>query len=161
MRLSLICAASRNNVIGHQNRLPWHLPADLAYFKRVTHGNPVIMGRKTHESIGRALPGRRNIVLSRNPEYETEGCEVVKDLNEALNLCSNESEVFVIGGAHVYESALPYAQRIYLTRVACDVEGDTFLFEIDPKQWREVESESHPADAKNAYDYRFSIWERC
>jgi len=132
MIISLIVAVAENGVIGRENRLPWHLPEDLRHFKRVTMGHPVIMGRKTHESLGRPLPGRRNIVITRQPEYAAAGCEVVHSLAGALALCSGADEVFVIGGAAVYGEALPQASRIYLTRVRTAASGDTRFPPIPP-----------------------------
>ncbi len=159
MILSLIVAASRNNVIGKDNRLPWHCPADLAHFKQTTQGHTVIMGRKTFESIGKPLPNRRNLVLTRNADFNPAGCEVVNSLEEALQLCANEEEVFVIGGGTLYEQALPLAKRIYLTIIDTQVEGDTPLFEID-LSWQLLEVEEFEADEKNPNAYQFQKLER-
>ena len=166
MRLSLIVAAAENGVIGSNNALPWHLPEDLKYFKRTTMGKPIVMGRKTWESIGKPLPGRTNIVVSRNCEYQAEGARVVQNLDEALalaeqvGLIDGSEELLVIGGATLYEQALPRADRLYLTRVHADVDGDTFLPEIDWSQWREQGRDPFYADGPNPYDYTFYIYER-
>ncbi len=166
MRLSLIVAAAENGVIGRGNALPWHLPEDLKYFKRITMGKPIVMGRKTWESIGKPLPGRTNIVVSGNPEYRAEGAHVVVGLDAALRLAEEvgvidgASELLVIGGATLYEQALPRADRLYLTRVHADVDGDTFLPEIKWKQWREHARDPFYANDANPYDYSFLSYER-
>jgi dihydrofolate reductase len=139
--ISLVAAHARNRVIGAGNRLPWHLPEDLPRFKRLTMGAPVIMGRKTHESIGKALPGRRNIVVTRRPGATWAGCEVAGSLDAALALAGDVPEVFVIGGAELYRLALPHADRLYLTLIDADYAGDAFFPEIDPTQWRETARE--------------------
>ena len=144
--ISLIAAASQNGIIGNQGKLPWRLPADLQRFKRITMGRPILMGRKTFESIGKPLPGRTNIVITRQKDFAACGATVVHSLEEALLLCENEPEVFVIGGAELFQQALPFAERIYLTRINRDFEGDTTLFEIDPKIWKETSREDFPAD---------------
>ena len=139
--VSLVAALARNRVVGAGNRLPWHLPEDLKRFKRLTMGAPVIMGRKTHESIGRPLPGRRNIVVTRQPSARGEGCEVVHSLDDAIALAGDALEVFVIGGAELYAAALPRADRLYLTLIEADYQGDTFFPELDPAGWRETARE--------------------
>ena len=159
-RISLIAAVAENGVIGRDNHLPWHLPNDLKYFRAVTLGHPVILGRKNYESIGRPLPGRENIVLSTDPAYRAPGCRVVPSLEAALALTEKEPEVFIIGGATLYRQALPLVQRLYLTRVHAQVEGDVFFPEWDPSQWRELRREDHRADARHAYDYSFLVYER-
>ena len=135
--LSLIVAASRNGVIGAGGKLPWHLPADLQRFKKLTMGHPILMGRKTFKSIGKPLPGRTNIVITRQEGFQACGAAVAHSLEEALQMCEKEAEVFVIGGAEIYKQALPLADKIYLTRVEQDFEGDTFLPAIDKtgKHW--------------------------
>jgi dihydrofolate reductase len=160
MRLSLIVAMAQNRVIGLNGRLPWHLPAELKHFRAITMGHPIVMGRKTFDSIGRVLPGRRNIVITRNRDYEQEGIEIVYSLDEALDRCKGGSEVFVIGGAHVFEETVDRADRIYLTLVHVTVEGDTFFPKIDFNRWQEVERFSHPADAQNIYAYDFVVYDR-
>ena len=160
MKISLIVAVSRNGVVGRNGALPWQLPADLKHFKAVTMGKPVVMGRKTYESIGRPLPGRLNIVVTRNPDFLAEGCTVVASLDEAIRAGAGVEEIFVIGGAELYRAALASADRIYFTRVEADVEGDTFFPSFDEAAWRVVSSEAHAADEKNAMAFRFEILER-
>jgi len=164
--LAVIVAAAQNGVIGRNNALPWHLAEDLRYFKRITMGKPVVMGRKTFESIGRPLPGRTNIVITRNPAYRAREIKVVSSLDEALSLAAHiariegAEEVVVIGGAEIYRESIPRADRLYLTEVHADVEGDAVLPEIDWSAWREVSRERHPAQAPNPYDYSFVCYER-
>jgi dihydrofolate reductase len=159
-------AAAENGVIGSNNSLPWHLPQDLRYFRQVTMGKPIVMGRKTFESIGRPLPGRCNIVVSRNPDYSAAGVRLVASLEEALVLAEQVAasagapEAVVIGGAEIYALALPRADRLYLTRVHAAVQGDARLPPIDWDQWREVGRERHAADSDNPYDYSFLVYER-
>ena len=157
---SLIVARARNGVIGKDNGMPWHLPADLAHFKRTTTGCPVIMGRRTWESIGRALPGRRNIVVSRTPRYLAPGAEVVSSLEEAWRAVAGANEAFVIGGAQLYAQALREADRIYLTDIAGEVAGDTLFPALVPGEWRESLLGEHPADEKNPHALRFLLLER-
>ena len=130
-RLSLIVAMARNRAIGVDNHLPWHLPADLKHFRALTMGHPIIMGRKTFDSIGRVLPGRRNIVVTRNRDYRPDGVEIVHSVEEALEKCRDENEAFVIGGAHLYQDAIHRVSRIYVTEVHAEVKGDVFFSEID------------------------------
>ena len=151
---------AENRVIGRANRLPWRLPADLRRFKSVTMGKPVIMGRKTYESIGKPLPRRSNIVVTRDPDYRAPGCQVVHSLEQALEAGAGHAEVMVIGGAELYRQALGRAQRIYLTLVRAEVEGDALFPDIEPQQWRELERESHRADERNQYDYDFVTLQR-
>ena len=160
MRLSLIVAMAKNRAIGVDNHLPWHLPADLKHFRALTMGHPIIMGRKTFDSIGRVLPGRRNIVLTRNRDYRRDGAEIVHSLDEALEKCRDETEAFVIGGAHLYEDAIHRVSRIYVTEVHADAKGDVFFPEIDPSRWQETERLHNPADAQNAYAWDFVIYDR-
>lgn len=151
---SFIVAVARNGVIGHTNGLPWRLPADLAFFKRVTMGHPIIMGRKTYESIGRPLPGRTNIVVTRSPGFAAPGCIVVGSLEEAYRAAGDAQEAFVIGGAQVYEAAFSGADRIYLTEVEADIEGDTWFPRFDRGQWTETELERHGRDERHAHAMR-------
>ncbi|MBA2082953.1 type 3 dihydrofolate reductase [Aeromonas veronii] len=162
MKISMIAAMAHDRVIGKDNQMPWHLPADLAHFKRVTLGKPVLMGRKTFESIGRPLPGRRNLVISRNPGYQAEGIEVVGSVEAALALLTGSSveELMVIGGGHLYAEMLPSADCLYLTRIDLAVEGDTRFPAFDDGQWQRVDCESHPADEKNPHPYSFETWQR-
>lgn len=160
MMLSLVVAASSNNVIGRDGGLPWHLPDDLRQFKRLTTGKAVIMGRSTYESIGRPLPDRRNIVMTRNTDYVADGCDVVSSVSEAMDAVEGAEEVMIIGGGQVYRDFLPLADRIYLTRVQAEVEGDTYFPEIDEAAWRLVSSEHHAADEKHRYAFDVMVFER-
>lgn len=158
----MIVALTDNNVIGKAGGIPWYMPADLAYFKQTTMGHPVIMGRKTHESIGRALPDRYNVVITRQKDYQAaDGCVVVHSLDEALNLpkVKTDPEPFIIGGAEIYRQALPLAERIYIARVHTKIDGDTF-FEFDQSQWQEISRQEHRANANNHYNYDFIILEK-
>lgn len=160
MQLSIIVAASENNVIGRDNALIWHLSADLKRFKVLTTGHAVLMGRKTFESIGKALPNRRNIVVSRNPDFRLEGCEVVPGIAEALQLVAGEEEVFVIGGGRIYNELWNRADRLYLTRVHTEAEGDTFIPAVDERQWQEICRQDFKAGEKDDYDYSFIDYRR-
>ena len=160
MRISLVVAASRNDVIGREGELPWRLPDDLRHFKRLTTGKAVIMGRRTFESIGRPLPERRNIVMTRDEEFAAEGCEMASSLTEAMDLVKGADEVMIIGGGQVYRDFLPLADRIYLTRVQAEVDGDTKFPEIDENLWRLVSSEHHEADDKHGYAFDFLVFDR-
>lgn len=157
-RLSLIAAMARNRVIGRDNTLPWHLPEDLRHFKATTLGKPVIMGRKTWESLGRPLPGRRNIVVSRNADYVPTGGERVDSLERAIASCAGVEEAFVIGGAEIYRQAMPLAGRIYLTEIAREVEGDASFPEIPAAEWEERSREAHIS--AEGLDYAFVVFER-
>jgi len=160
MTISLIVAASRNGVIGRNGALPWHLPDDLRQFKRLTLGKPVIMGRRTWESIGRPLPQRRNIVLTRDPGFRAGGCEVAHSVSEALALVAGAEEAMVIGGAQVYAAFLPFAARIWLTRVQAEVDGDTHFPAPDPDAWCLVSSEAHAADDRHGYAFELLRYDR-
>ncbi len=160
MKISLIAAMADNGVIGRNNRLPWRLSADLQRFKALTMGKPIVMGRKTWESIGRPLPGRTNIVVTRDVGYRAEGCVVVHSVDQALEVAAGSDEVMVIGGANLYQQLLGRADRLYLTQVRADVEGDAWFPGFDRAQWREVERESHSRDEKNEFDYAFVTLER-
>jgi dihydrofolate reductase len=160
MRVSIIVAMSRNRVIGREGGLPWKLSADLQRFKKLTMGHPIIMGRKTFASIGRALPGRTSIILSRRPDYQVDGALTVTSLQDAIRAAGNAEEIFVIGGGEIYSQALPLADRLYITAVETESSGDTFFPELDLTQWRLVEESSHSADAKNSYPLRFLIFDR-
>ncbi|MGE8686339.1 MAG: dihydrofolate reductase [Achromobacter sp.] len=157
-RLTLIVAYSTNRAIGRDNALPWKLPGDLAHFKRSTLGRPIIMGRKTWDSLGRPLPGRSNIVISRNPGFAAEGATVVPTLQAAIDACGGVDEAFVIGGAQIYAQALPLARRVLATEVRADVEGDAFFPLLPSFQWKETAREPQPAE--NGYDYDFVTYER-
>jgi dihydrofolate reductase len=158
--LALIAALARNRVIGRDDRLPWRLPADLRFFKQTTMGKPLVMGRRTWESIGRPLPGRRMIVLSRDSGYQAPGCAMARSLDEAFTVAGAAPEVMIIGGALLYAQTLPLAKRLYLTRVDADVPGDAWFPEWEARDWRLVSEEAHPADLEHAWPYRFQRWER-
>jgi dihydrofolate reductase len=158
--ISIIVAASANNVIGARGDLPWRLSDDLKRFKAITMGKPIVMGRKTWESIGRALPGRQNIVITRRQSFVADGCDVVNSVDEALSAAGDVGEIVVIGGSQVYELFLPAAQRLYLTRVHADVDGDAFFPAIDEDEWQLVSEEMHAADERNEFDCSFRIYER-
>ena len=160
MRRSLVVAMSRNRVIGRDNQLPWRLPADLAFFKRTTMGHPVIMGRKTYESIGKPLPGRTNVVITNQPDYEAPGCVVVHSLEEAYRAVGDQDEVFVIGGSALFDAALRSADAIYLTDVDAEVPGDVYFPPFDRSQWSETELERHGVDDRHAYPFRILRLER-
>ncbi len=160
LKISLICAASQNGVIGKDNRLPWRLPADLKRFKQLTLNHPVIMGRKTYESIGKALPGRTNVIVTRQKDFKAQDCRVAHSLEEALRLCKGDEEVFVIGGASLYEEALKRASKIYLTRIHHDFEGDTTLFHMDMAVWKETQRQDFQPDRENPYPFSFITLER-
>ncbi|UCE77971.1 MAG: dihydrofolate reductase [Gammaproteobacteria bacterium] len=151
---------AENRVIGRENRLPWRLSADLRRFKSLTMGKPVIMGRKTYESIGKPLPGRSNIVVTRDRDYRAQGCRVVHSLEQALEAAAGHDEVMVIGGAQLYRQTLDRAERMYLTLVKTELDGDALFPQIEMRHWRELERESHRADEKNEYDYDFVTLER-
>ncbi|MGB5690712.1 MAG: type 3 dihydrofolate reductase [Woeseiaceae bacterium] len=158
--ISIIVAASANNVIGAAGDLPWRLSNDLRRFKAITMGKPIIMGRKTWDSIGRPLPGRQNVVITRQAGFAADGCDVVASKDEAIAVTAGAAELMVIGGSQVYELFLPDTQRLYLTRVHAEFEGDAFFPEINASQWRLVNDEPHAADENNAFDYSFRTYER-
>ena len=160
MNVTLIVAVADSGVIGRDNALPWHLPEDLRRFKRLTLGKPIVMGRKTFESIGRALPGRQNIVLTREPNYQREGVVVVHDMDAALRAAGDAAEVMVIGGADLFRLFLPRAARIHLTRVHGNIAGDVMWPALDAREWVVVERERHEADEKHAYAMTFEVWEK-
>ncbi len=160
INLSIIVAISENNAIGKDNQLLWHLPADLKHFKEITTGNTIIMGRKTYESIGKPLPNRRSIVITRNTALKIEGVEVVNSLQEAISMCKLDEKVFIIGGAEIYNQAMPFASTIYLTKVHQDYEADTFFPEINPSKWKEIDPITYPEDEKNNVAYTFSTLKR-
>lgn len=155
MKISLIAIMGRDRVIGKDNAMPWHLPADLKHFKEITLGKPIVMGRKTHESIGRALPGRTNIIVTHNREYQAEGCTVVHDLEAALGAAGDVPEVMIIGGARLYEQFMARADMLYLTLIDEKFEGDTFFPEYTLADWEEFSRTDCPSDEKNPYPYTF------
>lgn len=159
MKISFVVAKSRNNVIGKDNKLPWQLPADLAHFKKITMGKPIIMGRKTFDSIGNPLPGRRNIIVSRDNSLQVEGCDVFHSVDDALDAVKTEVEVMIIGGANLFAQTLTHANRIYLTLIDADFEGDTFFPELND-EWKLVAEEKCLPDEKNRYPYKFLLYQR-
>jgi dihydrofolate reductase len=160
MRVNLIGAVAKNGVIGGNNRMPWRLPVDFAWFRRHTLGHPVVMGRKTFESIGKPLPGRRNLVVTRNPHWAVAGAERAESLDHALESCRDASEVFVIGGAELYRQALPRAERLILTFVDAAPAGDTVFPQWNREEWSERSRERHAADEANAYSMEFVVLHR-
>jgi len=157
--ITIVVAIASNYAIGKNNQLLWHLPKDLKHFKDVTSGGTVIMGRKTFDSVGRPLPKRRNIVITRKP-VSIEGCEVVSSIDAAIALCKTEEEVFIVGGAEIYRQTMPMVNRIYLTIVHHSFDADTFFPEIDYKEWKELEREDHETDEKHQFPYSFITLER-
>ncbi len=165
MRISIIVAAAENGVIGREGQLPWRLSADLRLFKLLTMGHTIIMGRRTWESIGRVLPGRKTVVVTRQLNYHTEFAEVTiaESLDRAIQIAefARDGEAFVVGGAELYRTALPRADRLYFTRVNAKVDGDTFLPEIAWSEWRLIKSDPHAADEKNDHPFAIEVYERC
>jgi dihydrofolate reductase len=160
IRFSIIAAMASNRVIGVNNTLPWRLPADLAHFKALTLGHHIIMGRKTYESLGRPLPGRTSVIITRDRTYTVPGCVVVHTLNEAMAACDCDAEAFFIGGADLYRQALELADRMYLTEVKTEVVGDAWFPEFDRARWMESDRKHYQADEKNGYDYDFVTYDR-
>lgn len=162
MILSLLVAADENNVIGKDNQLPWHLPNDLKYFKNLTWALPIVMGRKTYESIGKPLPGRQSIVITRNTDWQKEGVSVVHSFEEAIELAKSfdVKEIFVIGGAEVFKSAFNKADRVYLTRIHHRFDGDVYFPEVSTEKWNLTSQKFCHADEKNAWSHTFQVWER-
>ncbi len=158
--ISIIVATSANGVLGRGGELPWHLSDDLKRFKQLTLGKSIVMGRKTFESIGRALPGRQNIVLTRQSEFVVDDCDIVSSVDAAIATAGDAGEVMVIGGSEIYELFLPLAERIYMTRVHMDIDGDARFPELDDEQWQETEREHHDADDSNEYEFTTSVLER-
>lgn len=160
MELSVIVAIAKNHAIGKDNQLLWHISEDLKRFKTITMGAPILMGRKTYESIGRPLPGRRNIVISLNCDLKISGCECVTSIDEAITSCKNEKEVFVIGGGEIYKQTLSLADKLYLTVVDYEYDADTFFPQLDMSQWQEVSREDYPSGEKFPYPYSFINYKR-
>lgn len=158
--VSLIVAMTENRVIGRDGDMPWRLSDDLRRFKRITMGHHIVMGRKTYESIGRPLPGRTSVVISRSANYDHADIRVARSLEEAFSIAKSDNEVFITGGAQIFALALPRVERIYLTRIHCNLEGDTFFPEVDWTEWQLTEDERHPADERNDHDYSFQLWSR-
>jgi dihydrofolate reductase len=159
--ISFIVAMDENRVIGKDNQLPWHLPEDLKFFKRVTMGHPIAMGRKTHESIGRILPGRENIIITRQSTYQREGCTVFNSVGDFVDYARRTNdEIFIIGGAEIFKETFQHADRLYITHINDKFEGDTFFPEFDESEWELISSEQGLKDEKNPYDYEFKIYDR-
>ena len=158
----MLVAADENNLIGNGNKLPWHLPDDLKYFKNLTWGMPVIMGRKTFESVGKPLPGRQNIVITRNADWAQPGVDVVNDIGSAIDLAAKKDvkEIFIIGGAEIFNTSISDADRIYLTRIHHMFEGDVYFTEMKKNEWEMVKEVYRNKDEKNLYDHSFQVWER-
>ncbi|MEM6964966.1 MAG: dihydrofolate reductase [Bacteroidota bacterium] len=162
MKISCIVAVAKNNVIGKDNDIPWYLPADLKYFKKTTLNHHIIMGRNCYESIGKPLPKRTNVILTRNPFYTVSNCYVTHSLEEALQLAEDnaETEAFIIGGAQIYELAMDKCDTLYLTEVDLEVEGDVFFPKINFDEWELISESTHQADEKNEHDYTFKVFKR-
>lgn len=162
MKVSLVAAVAQNGVIGIKNKIPWRLPSDLKHFREITMGHHIVMGRKTHESIGLALDGRTNIVITRNKNYESSGCIVVSSLDEALKTAreAKQKEVIIIGGGQIYKQAMPLVEKIYLTRIKANVAGDTYFPKLESSNWKEKNCEQYPADDNNQYPYEFCVLEK-
>jgi len=162
MMLTAIAAMSENYTIGKDNQLPWHLPADLKHFKSITVGHPILMGRKTFDSIGKPLPNRMNIIMTRDNEFQADGCHVVSSVDEALDCAKNEQveEVFVIGGAEIYKQLLPQIKRVHLTIVHHEFDGDVYFPKLREDEWKEISRERHMADLDNPHEYSFVTLER-
>ncbi|HEY6506181.1 MAG TPA: dihydrofolate reductase [Chitinophagaceae bacterium] len=160
--ISLVVAAAKNNVIGKDNQLLWSLPNDMKFFKNITWGMPVVMGRKTFQSLGKPLAGRKNIIITRRDDWKVDGTIPVKNPDDAIFLVKNMDmkEMMVIGGGEIYQMFFEKAKRIYITRVDAEPEGDTYFPAIDPKVWKLVSQKDHEADGKNKYAYSFQVWER-
>lgn len=154
-KLSIICGMDENRLIGSQNTLPWHLPADMAYFKKTTMGKPLLMGRKTYESIGKPLPGRRNIIISRDTDYHADGCEVSGSIHAALQQVKNQPEAMLMGGASLYEQTIELADCLYITEIHHQFEGDAWFPVIENNDWKEIWREDHAADERNQFPYSF------
>jgi dihydrofolate reductase len=162
MIVSAIAAMARNRAIGYQNRIPWYLPADLKYFKRTTMNHHIIMGRKSFQSIGKPLPKRTNIVITRDPFFVASNVLIARSVEEALEMAfdNGEEEAFIIGGGQIYEQSLPYWDRLYLTVVDIEVKGDVYFPAIEEDEWKLVSEEKHRADQNNEFDYAFRVYER-
>ncbi|MDQ0232594.1 dihydrofolate reductase (trimethoprim resistance protein) [Metabacillus malikii] len=160
MKVSLIVAMDKNRVIGKENDIPWRIPKDWEYVKHTTKGHPIILGRKNLESIGRALPDRRNIILTRKKDFTFNGCEIAHTVNDVFELCKNEQEIFIFGGEQIYRMFLPYVEKMYMTKIHDEFEGDTFFPEVNYKEWNEVSVKKGIRNDKNPYEYYFHIYER-
>jgi len=159
MLLSIIVAMDNNKLIGKNNQLPWRLPADLAFFKKITSNNTVIMGKKTYDSIGKPLPNRRNIIITRNKNLKIDNCEIFNSIDQAINATKKE-KVFIIGGANIWQQTLDKVSRLYITQIEAEFEGDTYFPKYDENNWQEINSESHLPDEKNPYKYHFKTFDK-
>ncbi|HEO8418549.1 dihydrofolate reductase [Niallia sp. FSL W8-0635] len=160
MKVSLIVAMDENRVIGKENDIPWRIPRDWEYVKKITSGHPIILGRKNFQSIGKALRNRRNIVLSRDRELVLDGCEMAHSLDEVFTLCEKEEEIFIFGGEEIYIMFLPYVESMYITKIHAEFEGDTFFPNVDLNEWKETSVTKGITDEKNPYSYYFHVFER-
>lgn len=160
IKITLIVAAAENNAIGKDNKMLWHLPDDFKYFKRNTINHSIVMGRKTFESIGKALPERRNIVVTRDQNWLANEVDVANSIQDVLTYCRDEREIFILGGANVYQQTLPLAQKVLLTRVHTTIDGDTFFPELPSTEWALTDQDYHSKDDKHVYDFTFETWER-
>lgn len=162
MKISIIVAASENNVIGRDNDLPWKLPDDMKFFVRTTKGHHILTGRKNLESFGKLLPNRTNIVLTRDKNYQFEGAHIFTNLDKAIEYAKNngEEELMIIGGGEIYKQTLPFTDKVYLTRVHTEIEGDTYFPELNPSEWRLKSEKFHPEDEKHNYSFTFKVYER-
>lgn len=158
--ISIIAAMDKNRVIGIGNQLPWRLPKELQYVKNTTIGHPIIMGRKNFESIGRALPKRRNVIITRDKNFSVEGCEIAYSMEDVFELCKNEKEIFIFGGEQIYKLFLPYADKLYITKIHHEFEGDTYFPEVNLEQWNEISVQKGITDEENPYTYYFHIYEK-
>lgn len=160
MRISLIAAMDRNRVIGKENDIPWRIPEDWKYVKNITKGYPIILGRRNLESIGKPLPDRRNIILTRNEDFNFKGCEIVHSIEDVFEICRDEKEIFIFGGEQIYNIFLPYVQKMYITNIHDEFEGDTFFPEINFNEWEEISVRKGIKNDKNPYEYYFHVYER-
>lgn len=160
MTISIIVAMGNNRAIGKDNRLLWHLPADLKYFKNTTMGKPVLMGRKTFESVGKPLPGRKNIIISGRKDFRAPGCVTAGTIEEAIEKSKPAEEIFIAGGGEIYSQSMSLTNKLYITKVSYSPEADTFFPEIDPEMWKLIKCTDHRADEKNSYDMKFMVYER-
>ncbi|WP_050615318.1 dihydrofolate reductase [Bacillus testis] len=160
MIVSMIVAMDEDRVIGKDNKMPWRIPRELQYVKKVTMGHPIVMGRKNYESIGRPLPGRRNLILTRDPDFKADGCEVLHSKDDVYKACQGEDEVFIFGGEQIYKLFLNDCERLYITRIHHSFGGDTFFPEVDLEDWEETYREKGIRDEKNDYDYVYHVYEK-
>jgi dihydrofolate reductase (trimethoprim resistance protein) len=160
MKVSLIVAMDKNRVIGKDNDIPWRIPKDWEYVKNITKGHSIILGRKNLESIGRALPNRRNIILTRDKDFNFYGCEIVHSIEAVFDLCKNEEEIFIFGGEQIYNIFLPFVEKMYITKIHYEFKGDTFFPEVNFGKWKEVSVEKGVMNDKNPYNYYFHVYER-